>query len=77
MSEQEVKQIRYERLIADGIKGSVLAVALYVLWGAYDEQNKVTLKRVESLEYQIKDCQESKNNRIEQGIEFIIKKLDR
>jgi hypothetical protein len=77
MSEEEVKKVRYERLIADGVKGSILAVALYVLWGAYDDQNKVTLKRVESLEYQIRECQESKSNRIEQGIEYIIKKLEK
>jgi len=77
MSEQEVKQVRYERLIADGIKGSILAVALYVLWGAYSEQNEYIMKEVDALRVQVSDCQESKNNRIEQGIEFIIKKLER
>jgi len=77
MSEQEVKQVRYERLIADGIKGSILAVALYVLWGAYSEQNEYIMKEVDALRVQVSDCQESKNNRIEQGIEYIIKKLER
>jgi hypothetical protein len=75
MSEQEVKKIRIERFVADGVKGSVLGVIVWVLWGAYSKQNDYTIKRVENLEIQIRDCQQSKQNRIEQGIEFIIKRL--
>jgi hypothetical protein len=77
MSEEEVKKVRYERLLLDSVKGGVLGIIVYVLWGAYSEQNTYTLKRVENLEIQIRECQESKSNRIEQGIEYIIKKLEK
>lgn len=70
------KAMRTEYLIKDAVKGGVLAIALYVLWGAYMEQNKYIITEVESLRKQVVDCNSEKNNRIQQGIDYIIKQVD-
>jgi len=70
------KQMRTEYLIKDTVKGSILAIGLYVLWGAYMEQNKYIITEVESLRKQVVDCNSEKNNRIQQGIDYIIKQVD-
>lgn len=71
------KQMRTEYLIKDAVKGGVLAIALYVLWGAYMEQNKYIITEVESLRKQVVDCNSEKNNRIQQGIDYIIKNIEK
>jgi septal ring factor EnvC (AmiA/AmiB activator) len=83
MSESELKQIRVEGIIKDAVKGSILAVALYVVWGAFMDQIKETKQELDhnrqeirELRSEIKDCQTEKKNRIEQGIDFIINKLN-
>jgi hypothetical protein len=45
-------------------KGGILAVALYILWGAYSEQNTRTNLRVDRLEAKIDDCQGSQRNEL-------------
>ena len=83
MSETELKQIRFEGIVKDAVKGSILAVALYVVWGAFMDQIKETKQELDhnrqeirELRSEIKDCQTEKKNKIEQGIDFIINKLD-
>jgi len=44
-------------LILEVAKGGILAVALYILWGAYSQQNEITNQRVDRLEMRIEDCQ--------------------
>lgn len=53
-----------KQLILEVTKGSVLALALYILWGAYSEQNKLTNKRVDNLEIKIDDCQGSQRQEL-------------
>jgi len=49
-------------LIKDSVKGGVLAVCLYILWGAYKDQIDKTNKRVDILETRIIDCSQSYQN---------------
>lgn len=47
------KAMRNENLIRDTVKGSFGVVAIWILWGAYSEQTKNTLKEVDSLKGQV------------------------
>jgi hypothetical protein len=46
------------------------------LWQEKQESDSYILRKMEKLEAQISDCQTEKKNRIEQGIDYIINKLN-
>ena len=80
------KSMRTENLIRDAVKGGVLSVALWVIWGAYQGQNEDTKKRVEKLESNIEimrskvfECYDEKNNQITLSIQrierFVLSKI--
>lgn len=84
--QNEVKKaIRLESWFRDAVKGTFGAVAVWVLWNAYSEQNKTTLKEVETLKIQVVElinkviqCNQDQKNKIENSIyrieSFIINK---
>jgi len=45
-----------KNIVLEVAKGGILALALYILWGAYSEQNKLTNDRVSRLEEKIDQC---------------------
>jgi hypothetical protein len=65
-----------KNLIIEIAKGGILAVALYILWGAYSEQNSRTNLRVDRLEVKIDDCQGSQRieltNHLNRNTEVLI-----
>lgn len=79
-----------DNLVALAKGGSIagmLAFGLWIIWGALEtsqeKADKLNYERYFDLKTeqnyikeQLKDCQENKENRIEQGIEYIIKKLE-
>jgi len=53
-----------KNLIIEITKGGILAVALYILWGAYAEQNARTNIRVDKLEEKIDICNGQQRNEL-------------
>lgn len=45
-----------KNIVLEIAKGGFLALALYILWGAYSEQNALTNRRVDRLEAKIEVC---------------------
>jgi RsiW-degrading membrane proteinase PrsW (M82 family) len=79
------KALRLENWVRDAVKGTFGAVAVWVLWNAYSDQNKTTLKEVETLKLQVVEltrqviqCNQDQKNKIENSIyrieSFIIDK---
>lgn len=69
------KALKLENWVRDAVKGTFGAVAVWVLWNAYSEQNKNTLKEVDSLKLQVVEltrqvieCNQEEKNKLENSI---------
>lgn len=62
-------------LAKGGSIAGMLAVGLWILWGAFSSQNNEMKhyfnKRIDSLENRLDDCQSEKDNRLHEAIDRI------